>query len=64
MQFSWTGVGLLIPSCLHCLPSQSDRPREEKSPISDLPRPLKLGEISCGRVLIKESLKYSYFSKH
>lgn len=33
IQFSWTWVGLLIPICLHCWISQSDRPREEKSDI-------------------------------
>lgn len=32
-QFSWTGVGLLMPSCWHCLTSQSERPSEEKSAI-------------------------------
>lgn len=32
-QFCWTGVGLLMPSCWHCLTSQSDRPSEEKSDI-------------------------------
>lgn len=32
-QFSWTGVGFWIPSCLHCLTSQSDSPSDEKSDI-------------------------------
>lgn len=35
-QFSWTGVALWIPSCLHCLISQSDRPSDEKSAILDV----------------------------
>lgn len=36
MQFSWTGVGLLIPSCLHCLINQSERPSDAKSAISSV----------------------------
>lgn len=35
-QFSWTGVALWIPSCLHCLISHSDRPSDEKSAILDV----------------------------
>ncbi|TNN26724.1 hypothetical protein EYF80_063139 [Liparis tanakae] len=31
MQCSCTGVGLLTPSCLHCLTSQSERPSDAKS---------------------------------
>lgn len=45
-QFSWTGVGLLIPRCLHCWTNQSDKPSDDTSSISPLSvRNLKLGEL-------------------
>lgn len=44
-QFSWTGVGLWIPSCLHCLTSQSDSPSDEKSVILGKYRSQKLNKV-------------------
>lgn len=56
MQFSWTGVGLWIPSCLHCLTNQSDRPSDGKSDILDVYRCRGL-KNSFGIVYITENSK-------
>lgn len=43
-QLCWTGVGLWIPTCLHCFTSQSDSPSDGKSAILDAPRTHKLND--------------------